>query len=71
MNICGGNIPKPPPGRCWGAVICDPTVKIVVWYKPIFLRDGVVKVLSDGEITFGTTSGGLHNPYLNLKKQEN
>ena len=56
LNICGGNIPKPPPGRCWGAVICDPTVKIVVWYKPIFLRDGVVKVLSDGEITFGDQS---------------
>jgi DNA topoisomerase-1 len=56
LNICGGNIPRPPPGRCWGAVVCDPTVKIVVWFKPIFLRKGDIKVMSDGDIKFGDLS---------------
>jgi len=56
LNICGGNIPKPPQGRCWGAVICDPTVRIVVWFKPIIERKGVLSVVGDGDITFGDLS---------------
>jgi DNA topoisomerase-1 len=56
LNICGGNIPKPPPGRCWGAVVCDPTVKIVVWFKPIFDRKGKIQAMSDGDIKFGDLS---------------
>jgi DNA topoisomerase-1 len=57
LNICGGNIPEPPPGRCWGAVICNPNVKIVVWFKPIVLNNNnELTVVSDGSITFGELS---------------